>query len=459
MSDREHDDRISKALELLRHQASEALPSGGVGRMARTARSALGIAARAWSARRRGEEEELGEADLRSIEKVIRQLGELKGVPMKLGQMLGYLEVDLPEEMRSLLALLQTQSPPASFEQVERIVREDLGPAAETLLASMERVPASAASIGQVYRARLPDGTWAAIKVRYAEIEKAIRADFGSATAATAFASLMMPGVGATAREVVAEVEARLLEECNYELEADRQRLFGQLFQDDARIVVPRVLGSFCGPRVLATSWEEGSDFSRFAASAPQATRDRAGHALFDFYIGSLYRHGLFHADPHPGNYLFRDDGSVVVFDYGCVRRFEPDAVRAFVALAEAVRLGDEAGIRKALGRLGGEAPADGKAFAHVRSLLENFFGPMLRPGAHRIDGRIVVDMRQITRDKLAWARLRLPGSLAFLFRIRYGLYSVLSRLGAVCDWSAIERGYADELRSGGPGPSAQAGS
>ena len=114
-------------------------------------------------------------------------------------------------------------------------------------------------------------------------------------------------------------------------------------------IVVPRVQQRWCGPRVLTTSWEAGQDFETFRGQAAQAQRDRAGAALFDFYIGTLYRCGVFHADPHPGNYCFRDDGRVVVFDYGCVRVFEPEVTQAFVSLAEAVRADDRAQMCAAL--------------------------------------------------------------------------------------------------------------
>ena len=77
--------------------------------------------------------------------------------------------------------------------------------------------------------------------------------------------------------------------------------------------------------------------------------------------------------------------------------------------------------------------------------MLRSFFRPMLAPGAQRIDGRIVVDMRQTMNDKFALARLRLPGRFMFLFRIRFGLYAVLSRLGSVCDWSSLERSFSAE--------------
>jgi len=356
---------------------------------------------------------------------------------------MSYLELDLPEEARRLLGLLQTQAPATPFDRVAAVVREDLGAQGDTLLAALQQPPVSIASIGQVYAGVLPDGTRVAVKVRHPDIEEAIRSDFRAATAWTALAGWLAPGMGATARDFVAEARARFLEECDYVLEADRQERFGSLYDGHPVVVIPHVHRTWCGPRVLTTTWEPGQDFESFREGASQAECDRAGAALFDFYVGTLYRHGLFHADPHPGNYSFRPDGRVVVFDYGCVRIFEPDVARAFVAMAAAVRADDEARIRAALRGFGAVPSEDPTTFAHLRRLLRSYFRPLLTEGAQRIDGRLVVDMGQIMRDKLAIARLRLPGRLMFLFRLQFGLYAVLSRLGAVCDWSALERGFA----------------
>ncbi len=435
------DDRLQKFLGELRRE-TDAAPKRGLARFASTVRGGAGLALSMWSGSRK--KDGLSDGDLRSLEQLVGRLGDLKGLPMKAGQILSFLETDAPEEMRRILALLQTQSPATPFAQVEAILLEDLGPHAGPLLQTLERTPVSTASIGQVHRARLPDGTEVAVKVRHPHIEEAIRSDFKGASAGTAFARMIVPGAGAMAREFVQEAEARLLEECDYRLEAERQRLFGRLYQDHADLLIPRVFDEWCGPRVLTSAWEPGRPFEAFAASASQPERDRVGRALFEIYVGTLYRHGLFHADPHPGNYAVREDGRVVVFDYGCVRRYEPDAVQAFVRLARAVCSDDDEGVRQGLAGLGAEAPKDAKAFAHVRGLLQDFFAPMRRQGAHRIDGHIAIDARKMTADKLAIARMRLPGKLLFLFRIRFGLYSVLARLGAVCDWGALERGWAE---------------
>jgi predicted unusual protein kinase regulating ubiquinone biosynthesis (AarF/ABC1/UbiB family) len=436
-------DRRSSFLNRLRDESRRG-PGRGLGRTARLISGGAGLVRRIAGAAKRGDRA-LGPRELAEIEALVRNLGELKGLPMKFGQIVSYLELDLPEEMRSLLALLQTQASATPREQVQQVLREDLGERAEVLWRALDPEPVSIASIGQVYRGRLPEGDEVAVKVRHPSIDEAIRSDFGLATAGVGIAASLLPGMVATGREFMEELRTRLLEECDYRLEAERQQWFGRLFAGDPVIVVPRVHEAWCAPRVLTTSWESGRDFETFCAGASEELRNNAGRALFDFYIGTLYRHGLFHADPHPGNYCFREDGRVVVFDYGCVRVFEPEVARAFAALAQAVRDDDRRAISEALRKLGAAPSENDETYRHLRMLLRSFFGPMLQPGARRVQSHMVFEMGEVMRDKLAVARLRLPGKLVLLFRIRFGLFAVLARLGAVCDWALLEQGYGEE--------------
>jgi predicted unusual protein kinase regulating ubiquinone biosynthesis (AarF/ABC1/UbiB family) len=436
--------RLLRLYEALRQQSAGG-PGRGLGRLTRLIRGGAGLATTMLSNAGRGADAKLSELELSRLEALVTRLGDLKGLPMKSGQIMSYLELELPEQARRLLSLLQTQSPATPFEHVQSVVREELGARADQLLAGLTHPPVSIASIGQVYRGQLPDGRPVAVKVRHPDIERALRSDFRAANFGTGLAGAMLPGMGMTTREFVSELQARLLEECDYALEAERQQLFASIYAGHAVLVVPPVYPEWCAPRVLTSRWEAGTDFETFRVRATQAERDRAGAALFDFYLGTLYRCGVFHADPHPGNYCFREDGRVVVFDYGCVRVFRPEAVRAFVALAHAVQADDRARICTALRRLGAEPSSNDASYAHLRRLLRSFFGPLLRPGPQRIEGRLVVDMKQVTRDKLAILRLRLPGRFMFLFRIRFGLYAVLSRLGSVCDWASMEQRFAEQ--------------
>jgi predicted unusual protein kinase regulating ubiquinone biosynthesis (AarF/ABC1/UbiB family) len=386
--------------------------------------------------------------DVARVEATVRSLGELKGVAMKVGQTLSYVDDGLPDEARAVLAVLQTCSQPTPFVAIERIVRADLGARAQPLLERLSRFPAASASIGQVHRGRLPDGTLVAVKVRHPGVDDAIRADFRAAWGGLALANLLLPG--ADVATAVAEAQAAFLEECDYALEARRQLRFAELWAGDARLTVPRVWDEWCGPRVLTSTWHQGTTYDALLASSPpQPERDRLGEALYDFYVGSLYRFGLFNADPHPGNLLFERGGRVVVLDHGCVRELAPELVRGWAALSRGVR-GDDAGeVRRALVVLGGVDPGTGRAYEVTRDLLRAFYAPTLEPGRRRVRSGLPRTMRELAAGKRDLLRLHLPGRLLFLLRVRFGLYAVLSRLGAEVDLHARESSMVDAALTG----------
>jgi len=412
-------------IERLRKRIAGAatLPTSALGRARRTARAALKV----------GLGRLTGKSDVEVFEQLAVHLGELKGVAMKAGQILSYLDTELPEEAKRLLAVLQVSSQPTPFDEIAKAVPPEL-------LATMERQPVATASIGQVHRAVLPDGTPVAVKVRHPGIEQAIAADFRSAAAASALPGLVLPGI----TEVIAEARDTFLAECDYAAERKWQERFGALYAGHPSITIPDVHGAWCSDRVLVTTWCDGRSFERFCGSASQAARDRAGASLYEFYVGSVYRFGLFNGDPHPGNLLFHDDGGLTVLDFGCVKEFAPKLVRALAALSRGVRADDRHAVNRALVELGA-AEQDAEGYAVGRKLMRGFFGPVLTEGPHRVESGLSVDAREIMKDKLAVARMRLPAKLLFLFRIRFGLHSELARLNAVADWAALEERLCGE--------------
>jgi len=417
------DEVVRRLLARLMSEPGEDVPTGLFGRVRRTASAALRTGT---SALLRS-----GKLDARTAERLALSLGELKGIAMKLGQILSYLDTPLPEETRRVLAVLQVKSQPTPFEKIEQIIREDFGPRAGALLSKMDRVPVSTASIGQVHRAG-----GLAVKVLHPGIEQAIRSDFKAAAAGRVIASLLMPG--GDFDSVIEEARETFLAETDYVAERRWQERFAALHANNPDVSIPAVHGEWCSRRVITTAWADGIRFADFAASASQPARDRAGRALYEFYVGSVYRHGLFNADPHPGNLLFAEDGHLTVLDYGCVREFDERMRAGIQALSRAVRADDGPAIRRALVELGGATPED-ETFPHTRSMLRGFFGPTLEPGAHRIESGFNADMRTILVDKRAVLRMRLPGRLLFLFRIRFGLHSELAKLRSVVDWAALE--------------------
>jgi predicted unusual protein kinase regulating ubiquinone biosynthesis (AarF/ABC1/UbiB family) len=442
--------RVRGLVARLRGSTGTEVPTSAFGRARRTAAAAIRTGAGVLAGRFRGlDVAGLAAADPKTIERLVLSLGELKGIAMKVGQILSYIDDTLPEETRQLLSLLQVHSQPTAFSEIETILRADFGPRADALLATLERAPIASASVGQVHRARLADGTDVAVKVRHPGIESAIAADFRSAQIGRVLVGLLAPG--SNVDQVAAEAKARFLEECDYAVEQRRQRRFGTLFANDASINVPAVHPAWSSGRVLTTTWQDGRGLDSFVEHATQAERDGAGRALYEFYIGTLYRHGLFNADPHPGNLLFQDDRRIAVLDHGCVREFDRETVAAIIALSRAVREEDDSGMREALQLLGAKDPEPGPELEATRELMRGFYAPILGPGKRRLKAGVNLETRNVMKSKRDMLRLRIPGRLLFLFRIRFGLYSVLARLGAELDWQALEIDLANQFHRFAP--------
>jgi predicted unusual protein kinase regulating ubiquinone biosynthesis (AarF/ABC1/UbiB family) len=314
----------------------------------------------------------------------------------------------------------------------------------------MAPVPAAAASIGQVHRASLPDGTQVAVKIQYPGIEKAITSDFRAAAVGKQFVGLVAPGANVDA--IVREARRALLEECNYEHEALYQERFVRIYADHPTLAVPAVHRRYCSRRVLTTSWVDGLRFDDFIATTPPGLeRDRFGEALFDFYVGTLFRHGLYNWDPHPGNYVFMGDGRLAMLDYGSTREFDRIFVQKLAALSRAVRTDTRAALHAALVNLDMVPNDTTYDFESARALVRSFYGTMLRDEFVSIESGEAMPLRTLLENKRELLKLRLPGELLFIFRIRFGLMSVLARLGARANWYRLEQGFTNTEFARGP--------
>lgn len=382
-------------------------------------------------------------ADPEAIAEVVASIGRLKGVSMKIGQIMSYIDVALPAEVRSALSVLQTHAQPMPLERVKQIVTEELDRRADDVLRNLEPTPIAAASIGQVHRSRLSDGVRVAVKVQYPEVERAIESDFKPAVFGKVIASMVYPGANVDA--LLAEARVRLLEECDYRREASVQRRFATIYRDDPILVVPRVNASYSSRRVLTSAWMDGSSFDSFLESEPsQGRRDRVGEALVRFYIGSLFEHGIYNCDPHPGNWLFLQYDRLGMLDYGCTREFTSEFVSKLAMLTLAAHADDRTMLLHALEDLGILAVGQRGDFDTARGLVRAFYGPMLVDATQPIELGEVMSMRNILDSKRDLMKLNLPGEFLFLFRIRFGLMSILARLGAQANWYRLERRWAE---------------
>lgn len=383
------------------------------------------------------------EGGLALASQMLATFSELRGVAMKLGQMLSYVDDGLPPEMQRLLAVLQRDAPSLPIAAVRQVVREDLGRDPAEVFADFEEQPLAAASIGQVHRARLKDGTPVAVKVQVPGIDQAMRSDLENGRVAALLQRILL--VRADVEGVLQELEERLLDECDYRKEADYQRTFHARFEGHPTIVVPEVFREASSRRVLTTALEHGRTYHQWLASNPShEERHRAARALYRFYLGSFYLDGLFNCDPHPGNYLFRDDGKIVFLDYGCCRPFSDERRRAWIDMALATRADTPEGIEKAAREIGFIPPSvrefDRDSF---RLLMRHLYEPYLVDAEYDFAlHRPSKTFRSLFTSNPNLFKMDMPRDAVFLNRITFGLVSLMAEIGAPHNTYRVANAY-----------------
>ena len=265
----------------------------------------------------------LGRRQLDTAQQMVRVLGGMKGVAMKVGQMLSVVDLAaVPEEYRDevqrTLASLRDAAPTVRFSEMRRVLEREYGRPLAEVFAEFDEAPVAAASIGQVYRARLHDGREVAVKVQYPGIGAAVRADLQNLGPMLRLARQLVPGLDVDA--TIDEIRERVSEELDYELEAGNQRAVARLHRGHPFIVIPEIVSDLCRERVIVMDFVHGRGHDQLA-ELPQTERDRIAEIIFRFYFGSMYRHHQFSGDPHPGNSLLLDDGRVAFLDFGLYKR------------------------------------------------------------------------------------------------------------------------------------------
>jgi predicted unusual protein kinase regulating ubiquinone biosynthesis (AarF/ABC1/UbiB family) len=292
-----------------------------------------------------GRDAALERRHLDAAEQIVTALGTMKGAAMKVGQVLSFLDTGLippehREEFQRKLAALRDAAPTVTFKEMRKVIESDLGGPLSDSFAEFDPEPIAAASIGQVYRARLArDGREVAVKVQYPGVAAAVRADLQNLGMILRLVRRVAPGLDP--KTIGDEIRMRVEEELDYELEAQNQRALARIFRGHPFIVVPAVVGELSRERVLVSEFVEGVGFEELKRSS-QEERDRLGEILFRFYFGCLYRHHQFSGDPHPGNSMSLPDGRVAFFDFGLFKRMPAAAVELEIQVARAVIEGDK---------------------------------------------------------------------------------------------------------------------
>ncbi|MGQ0831760.1 MAG: ABC1 kinase family protein [Microthrixaceae bacterium] len=379
--------------------------------------------------------------ELKTTEAITEALGNMKGAMMKLGQMASYLDQGMPEHVRAALAELQANAPPMSAELAARVVTEELGAPPDQVFAEWDAAPIAAASIGQVHRALTRDGRAVAVKVQYPGVGDAIRADLDNAGMLFGAMGMMLPGLEPA--PLVEELRERLIEELDYVVEADNQRLFADFYRGHPFIHIPEVVSELSTERVLTTELAEGVRFEVLETWS-QEERDLAAEAIFRFVFGSLYRLHAFNGDPHPGNYLFRPGGQVTFLDFGLVKRFDTAEVDVIADMLKAMVIDqDIAEYRRLIESIGMLTPGSSFTNEEVMDYFGHFYDFVLRDEVGTITPeyasetvRRFFDYGGDHAEILRAANV--PPAFVIIQRINLGLYAIFGQLRATANWRRI---------------------
>lgn len=404
-----------------------------------------------------GEQAAGAEFHRRAARRMLDVLGDMRGLPLKAGQMLSYVDEMIPAEhrhhYREALGRLQVHTPPMGWEEVQAVFTEDFeGRSVQEVFSEFDFEPVAAASIGQVYRARLPTGEEVAVKVQYPGVDQALASDLDNAGALAAVMNTIMPRM--SIEQFVQAMTAKLEEELDYTLEAGHQRDFRRLWLQDPEIRIPRVHDDFCTRRVFTSAFVRGREWPEMLDAATAEQRSAYGRTLFRFVFTSLFRHGMFNGDPHPGNYLFHDQGRVTFVDFGCTVRYDEEETAAFCELREAV-LRDATGsdfqdrIRRAFGL---PPDLDAELVEMFADYFHLAFEPVTAPQPYRFDEeysrrlfshtvrlKATLNKRIFLQRRAGWDFFAMRDAhVTFLGRILFGLASILTRLGTEGDFRAL---------------------
>jgi len=266
-------------------------------------------------------------------------LGGLKGPLMKVAQMMSTLPDALPDAYVRELAELQANAPAMGWAFVKRRMATELGPDWQSRFDEFPHQAAAAASLGQVHKARLPDGRIVACKLQYPDMTATVEADLRQLKLAFSIYERFDRAI--MTERIHQEISERLREELDYRREAKHMRLYRHMLSGEQGIAVPEPIDDLSTGRLLTMTWVDGVKLTE-VGEAPVEERNAVALRLFRAWYVPFYRYGVIHGDPHLGNYTLASDGTLNLLDFGCIRVFKPSFVRGVIDLYKALRDGDE---------------------------------------------------------------------------------------------------------------------
>ena len=271
---------------------------------------------------------------------IYNSLSELKGSALKVAQMMSMDKNLLPRAYQDKFTMAQYSAPPLSYPLVVKTFQKYFQQTPEQLFDTFTRSAVNAASIGQVHQAT-KGGKILAIKIQYPGIADSVSSDL---RLVRPFALRLLNMNEKELDHYMGEVEERLLEETDYNLEIARSREISEACAHIPNIRFPKYYDALSSEQIITMDWIEGKHIKEWMDTNPlQEARNQVGQALWDFYHHQVHNLNQVHADPHPGNFIIQKDGTLGIIDFGCVKVIPKDFYTGYFSLIKRDLLINEA--------------------------------------------------------------------------------------------------------------------
>ncbi|MBX2834969.1 MAG: AarF/ABC1/UbiB kinase family protein [Micavibrio sp.] len=400
---------------------------------------------------------------------LLMALGNLKGPLMKVGQILATIPEALPPEYARAMQELQSNAPPMGWPFVRRRMKTELGADWESKFDRFDREACAAASLGQVHKAIansntlktpidsplqkepeaqngrpcspfIEEGTLLACKLQYPDMKSAIETDLNQLRIIFSLYERYDPSI--KTKHIYTELAERLYEELDYEREANHCRLYEYMLRDEPRVHIPHVVPELSSPRLLTSTWLDGRRITDFKDESDEVRSELAMNMFRAWYI-PLYHYGVIHGDPHPGNYTAREDLSINLLDFGCVRVFPPGFVRGVIDLYHALETGNKDLAVHSYETWGFKGLSN-EQIDTLNIWASFLYGPILEDKTRVIGEtngamygketaeKVHMKLRDLAKEN---GGVSVPREFVFMDRAALGLGSVFITLGAKLNW------------------------
>ena len=376
-------------------------------------------------------------SDQKYAAQITEILGNLKGPLMKVAQLSSTIPDLLPEEYAQKLAELQSNAPPMPWVFVKRRMKSELGEDWQKHFSNFEPEASFAASLGQVHKAKLKkEKILVACKLQYPDMASAVEADLNQLKIIFKVYSSYNKSI--QIKEIYKEIEARLKEELDYQLEHKHLKIFKFIHEKNSFIKIPKVFNSISTNRLLVMEYLEGKKLIEFK-NAPQKIRNELAKKLFTTWYFPFYKYGIIHGDPHLGNYSVDQNKKINLFDYGCVRIFPPTFVKGVIDLYFALKEKNNQKIKLAY-QAWGFLDIDDKLMNVLNKWALFLYDPILKNEVRRIQesdsgvyGAKIAG--EVHRELKKYGGVKPPREFVFMDRAAVGLGSIFIHLKAEINW------------------------